>query len=631
MPRFAKITAAEERARLRQLVAQPALLHVFTRFEVHERNDVPGRVCPCCGSGNAWRIGAEDDLHVLIAPRQQVRRNSWSIMTPDGRAAFDERVESSQPWGTTGAVVWDVPIIYTCGEQQVEQIRNDDTMVMLWSGGWRSMKSHTCAQWWSRGWVKYGSQGELFWLVGPQEITAFRLMERIFYGRGRDEGGTPKRSPPVLPCYPDPETGKPRSMVATGLPEKVGRRDPGFQFVDGAKVELRHTMTDAALEGDDVRRIMGDELVRWRSPSSFKICLGRVTQCGGQFGGATVPDDEGEWVYDEIVAPFEQKTGRGRAVFTMPTYELDAEGKQLAPHGRKTLGNLWLGRTQAQRLLEQCDDDATRKSKFGGQWGAGERYAYAKHFDPGVHVVDAIGHDPHAWGFTHDVTAQACRMLFKGKSRPYLGARDFNFNPQTGLAAKVFSNEPRNVDSWVLAIVDEHLSMGDARAAAKAYNRQFRSGKYAESGLVCDRNGFWDGHRYGGRASKTTDAWEFEAQGFLVRPPLWTPKKVGPRGKKIGGEPQNPGLGDSKKLVRLLLDERRLLIDSVCIKLIAAMPKVPKGEKKKSQSNTVADRQIFNFDDCLRYLTWALCSKSIAHKPKRKASIRGAPVYRGSP
>lgn len=636
MPRFAAISAHREREELLAKLARPTILRVRTEFLVHRRNDVPGRVCPCCGSETAWLVARQPDLEVLIAPRKQWRRNAWEIMTESDRSKFEGLAGEAQPWGTKAARVWDVPIRYTCGESQLEQLLDDETMVMLWSGGWRSMKSHTCAQWWSRGWVKHGSQGELFWLAGPQEITAFRLMERIFYGRGEGDDGSRKRSPSVLPCYQDEDTHKVLSMVADGLPEKVGKRDPSFHFVDGSKVELRHAMSDAALEGDDVRRIMGDELVRWRSSSSFKICLGRVTQCGGQFGGATVPDDQGDWVYDEIVGPFEQGTAKGKRVFTMPTYELAPGGDALADEPTQ-LGNLWLARDKAERLLEQCGDEKTRKEKFGGQWVRSGLFAYVGHYDPGRHDIDAIGHMPEVWGFTHDVTAQAARGLFKGKSADYLGARDFNERPQTGLVAKVFTNDPRNRESWVMVILDEHLDSGDARKAAMSFAKRFRSGKYAGAGLVCDCNGFWDGHRYGGRPSKTTDAFEFEAQGFLVRPSLYTPPATpkekaaaAAKGRKArGGEPKNPGLSDSKKLVRKLFESNRILIDTCCMKLRAALPRVPYGEKPKSKANTAHDRQIFNFDDCLRYLAWALFAEELPQPKKTRARVRGAPRLGG--
>jgi hypothetical protein len=607
VPRFAKITAAAERAELRALLEQPALLRVRTTFRAHVPNDVPGRECWCCGSLYSWALGTEDDLEVLIAPRQQKRRNAWEIMTPDGRAAFREQADAAQPWGTPGAAVWDVPIVYTCGERQVEQIRDDETMTLLWSGGWRSMKSHTCGQWWSRGWVRFGSQGELFWLLGPQEITAFRLMERVFYGRGRSEDGKPKRSPPILPCYPDPETGEPRSMVASGLPRKVGQRDPAFHFADGAKVELRHAMADAALEGDDVRRIMGDEAVRWRSVTSYQIALGRVTQCSGQIGLATVPDDEGEWVYDEIVAPFEQGAPGSRRVFTLPTH-----------------GNLWLAPAAARRLEEQCTDETTKAQKIRGEWTRAGMFAWAEEFRPADHVLDVIGHGPEPWGFEHDVTRQAVRGMFEGKERDYLGVRDFNDRPQTGLVARVFASDPRDRSTWHLVILDEHLEKGDARYAAEAFAKRFRAGKYASAALVCDRNSFWDGHVYGGRPSKTSDAFEFQAAGFLVRPPLWTPVQRAPRGKTIGGEPQNPGDPDSKKLVRKLFGEGRILIDSTCARLIAAIPKVPRGQKQRREANTAMDRQIFNFGDCLRYLCWPLFADEVPSKPHKRGRIAGA-------
>lgn len=606
MPRFRKITAQQERDELRARLEQPALLRVRTEFRIHVRNDVPGRVCPCCGSEHAWSIGTESDLEVLIAPRRQTRRNAWAIMTPDGRATFRELADEAQPWGTAGAEVWDVPIVYTCGESQVEQIRDDETMTLLWSGGWRSMKSHTCAQWWSRGWVRHGSQGELFWLMGPQEVTAFRLMERIFYGRGASEDGKPKRSPPIFPCYKDADTGEPRSMVATGLPRKVGQRDPAFHFADGAKVEIRHAMADAALEGDDVRRIMADEAVRWRSVTSYQIALGRVTQCRGQIGLATVPDDEGEWVYDEIVAPFEQQQPGSRKVFTLPTS-----------------GNLWLAPEAAARLEAQCVDETTKAQKIRGEWTRAGMFAYET-FRADRHVLDVVGHRAEDWGFTHDVTEQVIRWLFKGKAAPYGGTRDFNWLPQAGLFWRVFAMEPRERASWALVILDEHVDSGDARKAAKSA-AGFRGGKYQGAGLVCDCNGFFDGHRYGGRPSKTTDAFEFEAAGFLVRPPLWTPTQLGARGKTYGGEPKNPGDGDSKKVVRKLFAEDRLLIDSVCVKLIAAIPRVPRGEKRKNQANTAMDRQIYSFGDNLRYVAWAIFGEEIGHKPTGKSMVRGVP------
>jgi hypothetical protein len=607
VPRFAKITAANERAELRERISQPALLRVHTEFRIHVRNDVPGRECPCCGSAHAWSIGSENDLEVLVSPRRQQRRNAWQIMTPDGREAFREYADAAQPWGTAGAEVWDVPIVYTCGEQQVEQIRDDETMTLLWSGGWRSMKSHTCAQWWSRGWVRFGSQGELFWLMGPQEITAFRLMERIYYGRGRGEDGKPKRSPSIFPCYPDPETGEPRSMVASGLPRKVGQRDPAFLHCDGAKIEIRHAMADAALEGDDVRRIMGDEAVRWRSVTSYQIALGRVTQCGGQVGLATVPDDTGEWVYDEVVAPFEQKQPGSRRVFTLPTS-----------------GNLWLAPAAAARLEAQCIDATTKAQKIDGEWTREGMFAWANEFRADRHVLDVVGHRAEDWGFAHDVTEQVVRWLFGGKTAPYGGTRDFNFIPQSGLLWRVFAMDRRDRKTWTLVILDEHVEKGDARKGARSLTT-FRGGKYVGAALICDRNGFWDGHIYGGRPSKTSDAWEFEAQGFLVRPPLWTPKTTGKDGKVHGGKAENPGDGDSKKVVRKLLAEDRLLIDSNCVKLAAAIPRVPRGEKRKNQANTALDKQIYSFGDNLRYVAWAIFWEEIGHKPKATSTVRGAP------
>lgn len=366
-------------------------------------------------------------------------------------------------------------------------------------------------------------------------------------------------------------------------------------------------MNDAGLEGDDVRRILGDEAVRWRSKTSYQIALGRVTQCSGQIGLATVPDEEGEWVYDEIVAPYEQQMPGSRRVFTLPT-----------------TGNLWLAPAAAERLRQQCVDETMLTEKFRGEWTRAGMFAWSEQFRPGEHVLDVIGHNPEAWGFEHDVTRQAVRGLFEGRERDYLGVRDFNDRPQTGLLARVFASDPRDRSTWHLVILDEHIEKGDARNAAEALAKRFRAGKYAGAALVCDRNGFWDGHRYGGRPSKTTDAFEFQAAGFIVRPPLWTPVQRGARGSSYGGEPQNPGDPDSKKLVRKLLGEGRILIDSVCTRLVAAIPKVPRRQKSRNEANTAMDKQIYNFGDCLRYLAWALFAEEVPHKTHKRGKIAGA-------
>lgn len=603
MPRRDQIKAHEERDFLAKTLSGPRFALVTTEFAIHERNDV--QVSEDRWEAHPREIAREDDLAFIVDLWRQKRVNGWEIMTPSGRERFDELVAAARAWGTAGADVVHVPIVFTCTEDSIEQIRDDRTETKYFSGGWRSSKTYRLDQWLLRGWARFGAQGRLFWLVGPERKHAFRMMQKLFLGR--------KGTPSIAPSYKD-EAGQPRSMLAPVLPASFSVPDASFPMIDGARVELYHTKTVSALEGEDVQRIAMDEAVRMKSADAYKICRGRVTQCGGQVGLASVPDDDGAWVFDEIVAPVEAGTAPHKVVHFVSTYD-----------------NVWLPEANAKRLEEGETDPVVRDQKIHGKWTRAGLYAYSDVFHASEIVLEELAHDHDAWGFEHDVTGQWTREAF-GRSVGYTGAADFNFRPQTDLLARIFARDRKDWRTWHLVFLFEQvLQRADARQAAAAL-RDRDGGVYQGAALVGDCNAFWDGHRYGGVASKTSDAFEFTSRGFLMVSPIVTPPKKTAHGFGGGAEGRNPEISASRRLVRQLLHERRILVSAGgCPLLARALPRVPHGGKPKSAANTSLDQQIYNLDDCVRYLAWKVFGdRMVPQKPTTPFRVRGAPMLGGA-
>lgn len=615
MPRFAKITAEQERADLEARFNSARFLYVHSSFWIHERDESPDREpCSCCGSMSARLVRVEDDLRIIVDTVRRQRWNSWDNHTDKDRRRFDALAAKAQAYGTPRADVWDVPIRFTCSEEAAAQIRDDKTRVIYWSGGVRSSKSHTAAQWWIRGWLLHGGENELFWLAAPQANLAFRLMQRIFWGRGSTDSDNHQRSPSIAPKYRDPATGVWRSMIATGLPAHEQVRNTTFYMVDGSIVELRHVNRATGLVGDTVRRICYDEAVEANGPDGYKELVARVSQGAGQLGIASIPGEEKAWwLYDAVVGPVEAGLATDKKVHTVPQ-----------------TANLWLSTADSDAYLESIKEDQEEiDRRFFGKWSKAGGSAYSQAWKPEIMALDNIlnAELPQSWGFQHDVTKQIGRGLFgaKGGEIEYLGARDFNWRPQTGLVARVFAHDPRDKKTWHLVILDEHLLMNsDAHNAANHYVNRFprapHTGKYAKSGLVCDANGFYVGHLYNGVKSKTTDALEFERQGCLVCPPDYTTKTPGGKGK--GNQPMDPPTDESKTLIRKLMREGRFLVNaSKCPNLLSAIPRVRVGSKPASDRGTAHDSQVNNLDDCIRYLAWAIFKEeTLPPAPPRQAA-----------
>jgi hypothetical protein len=574
MPRREELTRHAELKELKGRFEGARHALVTTQIIPHERNDRPGRECPCCGSTQAWGHSALDDLSVLIDRDTGKRHNRWKQQSGDGSLAlYDSRAAKAQPWGTEGALTWHCPITYRCTEAQVDALTDDTSEVLLFSGGWRSGKTYLSDSWWTRGWVKFGGRGEIFWLISPFLIRTWKNMRKIFFGKESDA--------PILPMH----NGVP--ILGHGFPEKHTSSHMHFEMIDQSRVELYHASQASHLEGDDVRRIQFDEAARVRHPDAFQVCRGRVAQSMGAVGLATVPDDEGPWIYDEIVQPFEQGISSGARVVYINSYD-----------------NVFVANEAIARLEKGTNDPKVVEEKIHGRWTMKGAFAYGDVFSD-AHAIDTNSHEPEAWGFKHDCTRAATKGLWGPNGVDYIGGADSNWRPQTALIGKIFG-DIEHPATWTLCMLDEMVLDGDTQMAATKL-AGLHGGKYrGKTGLIPDGNMFRDANYHGGSANQSNDAAEYKRLGFRVAPPI----------RIDGTKASNPNVLEARKLVRIMLRENKLLFSEVgCPSLIAALPKVPSRPKAPGDAGTYMDRKVYNFDDSLRYVCWKFFSKRLLPKP----------------
>lgn len=570
------MAAARERRELVSALTEPAFYLCKTIIEPVVRNDT-GKPCPLTGSEQIRSLGRQDDLTFAIDLESGTRINGWSIMNPGRREAFDELVDEAEPDGETVRLV---EIVWQCPEDHVQALQDDSTEVIYWSGGWRAGKTVRRDQWWARGWCKYGAYGERFWLVGPRQLHAFNLMTKIFLGR---EG-----CPPVLP------TQDHQPILAGRLPRKVSERTLNFSMRDGSIIELHHAEGNIAnMEGEAVRRIALEEASRIRKADAYDVCRGRVMQCMGQIGISSVPDDDGEWLYDKVVKEFE-RGAENRLVITL-------SGKD----------NPWLSEAAFQRMYDGEPDPVVRAQKVMGQWDRGGLYAYVDVFDEKQAVIDELEPDAVAEllgkkDITQDVARWACGVKRSRDIGDWLMMADFNWDPQTQLAARVYG-ELKDWRTWTTVFFREFIGRWKDSGEAAADLSKLEGGRFANSIVICDGNGFHNPHLYPGSKSATFDAVEFRKAGFHPFGPIVTFPKDGSTPRR-----SNPGIPESRRINRYLMREGQLLFCERGVpRTLNAVRRAPNRRKLNREAGTRIDREIYNVEDCMRYGTWRVYSKHI--------------------
>jgi hypothetical protein len=87
--------------------------------------------------------------------------------------------------------------------------------------------------------------------------------------------------------------------------------------------------------------------------------------------------------------------------------------------------------------------------------------------------------------------------------------------------------------------------------------------------------------------------------------------------KTENDQPAVPGVPESKKLMRQLMDAGQFFVDGqVCLRVTSALPHVKAGMKRKRDAGTHYDRHVMAWDDNCRYLAWAVFG-DLQPKPAR--------------
>ena len=600
------VSASDERALLQQELGGPRFVYVAVEILPVEPCDVDGYIDPITGDSGVRCLEVVPDFSMLIDRETMRRYNAWT--SPEhaekvGRfAALAVPPEQCDP----GSLVVEVRLRLKCPASRVHVLLDDASEVVYLSGGWRSGKTFLMLQKWLRAVLRNGGPGRRAWLVGPEKKNAWRMVETLFRGRQ----GTPALAPTMgLDKYK-----RPRSLlVADRLARNHRANDLEFHLLDGTACEPFHTRGGAGhLEGEAAFVIAYDEARLDHESDPFDIMRGRVMADQGQVIVASVPDDGAPWLYEKVVAEAERQKH-----WEVPATRM---------HTLDAFGNPYVPDEAVKRAMKNESDPIVRDQKFLGIWTMRGAYAYSDVYDDLKHERDHLSHDAEAWGVGDDITTHVQRSTCKRTGGSYIVGVDFNWEPQTRLVCKVFGQQGKP-ETWTLVCLDEVVTLKcDAKQAAKELAKRKR-GKYRNSVVVADCNGFHSAHRYGGRESANHDSYYYAEAKFRPVAPIHTRRDGG--GTKT--KHSNPQIGESRTLVRELMREGRLFINAGgCPRLVNAIRKAPNRRKRKADAGTWLDREVYNLEDCLRYVAWRVFSPSMT-RTKRRPVVDGVEIGAPAP
>lgn len=586
LSRQAKISTAAEIDEHAERLRQPRVKVVSTKIVPVEPAPHPGWEDPILGPGKVRALEVLDDLDVMILPRIQERVNRWEL-DADGQAEFDEVAKDAEFYASAKGPIWSIPLVLTCREDGVDELLNDDPETMYWSGGWRSSKTYSAINKWARIFAKKGGKGRRLWLLGPQVLNAWRIFEKIFRGR---EGVAP-----IIPTLGTDIEGYPRSVLASGMPKTHKERDLSFPFDDGTLCEILHAKGKGGhIEGESIIGALLDEVARVRSADVYDVLCGRVMEDGGQVLLSGVPDDEGPWVFEKVVSEAERQKAMAA---NDPAYKPNKVVIYLSGYD-----NPYIPDDAIKRREEAEPDPIVREQKIYGRWTRSGLYAYADVWAEAEQTRDELGETGDQWGLGQDITAHVTRALSGGYASKYLIGVDFNDppKPQTRMISKIFGH-PNKWETWNLVVIDEVVSSGDAQQAAAELARR-KDGKYQGALIVCDCNGFHhpkQGHGSGDRRLRSFQASYYANAGFRPLPPIRNWKPDG------SNTVQNPGVGESRTVVRHLMREKHLWVNSgQAPRTLFAIKNAPNRGKRNSDKNTWVEAEVYGLEDCLRYKAW---------------------------
>lgn len=586
MPARKAVTRTQVFADLWALANAPRLVRVRTKILVHVPSS-GGTKCPCCDSPHARIEEEQDDLDLLIEATGKRRR--WLRHQSADTAAYDRLAAKAD-------LTLDVPL--RCSPSTKEIILDEQTPVILLSGGARSSKTTTMLLWGFRQWMLRGGLSVVAWFLAVTRQSTQILLDKWVRGDGS--------APAVCP----------RELILS-LPKSVVTPGAAITMIDGTRIELRHTATDGKnLAGKTLAFGCWTEASLTRNPTNWAQIRGRVLSTGGQIAMDSVPEP-GHWLRHAVVEPAQEEETNAR--------DAASKGEAFRRTNRvcqlSTKDNPWVDPVLVaefhQSLLLLDERIAARQA--GGEWIGDTNMVFADYWDASAHTFEYEGWDLAYLGLD-DATKQASLRWFP-KPHDWLVGVDINADPHSALIGKIGvpkGADPRDCDKWIAVFFDVLQRRGlDSEEAAEELNK-IHKGLFKGAGILIDAEATHRSNAGGAlnQAHGIIPARAYEDAGFDVRAPdRW------PDGKR---NPRNPPRFDSAIMGRRLMREKKFLVNRFrCRALVRALREQPAdkdGITPLKRSNTALDRDVTSLIDTMRYFCWPFFGRAIPNPAKMAAS-----------
>lgn len=426
---------------------RPRFLRVVAELLVHDRPEVLGAVCPCCGSRDAVlterRVVAD-----IIINRRTGRRITAEAAGPELWADLVAAAERC-----------DVPL--RCAAAHVEMLLHDGPEHVFASGGNRAGKTTLGLVWFALQIIRRGGKARRFWLVGPTEEKSYRLLEKLCRPTPAGNGGTVA---PVLPA-----------ALIERMPDSHRASDLRTRLFDGTIIDLRSFNNDPTAgraKSDPIIAGLVDEAAHLPTDAWMSALRGRCVDFAGRLWLASTAkpasilkelvDKIKEWA--SLPAEDPRRVSRAH------------EGSAWIFSMMPMIANPWVPLANIEEAMRTLDMSTPENRRdFLGEWCASTglcwpNFTEERHImrhearrvrDLSARVLASVGAGGHK-----DITPMVARGLF-GRTNPHVRmarasnfewiiGQDVNLNPMSSALLQITApaDTVEDRDSWHYWILD---------------------------------------------------------------------------------------------------------------------------------------------------------------------------------
>ena len=578
------------------------LLWIHRPILLHDRSN-NGAVCLCgCNSRRAATVGPPvEHIDLLVDKITGVR----VLLRPDHPEPFRAKFHAL----AAKAKKIDAPV--RCFAKQLPFILDTEHKIQVFFGGARGGKTSAGVEWFADGIYLLGGPGAQIWWVAPTREKTHIGVRKLILGEKTDRSVRAVIPPELVVSYP----------------KNWRAADQKIVLIDGTTIFLKYGGRDGGnLKGDPAQRIFIDELCEIDHAINFQICLDRLTDSGGQLGGATTPV-AGNWAREEIfeIGVTHEVAARKKAkgevvdviVETASAYENPFQDPKEVDRRVRAGG----GR----------DNPKVRREVFG-EW-IGEGPTMWPHFftEPKSekinnrqhrisHLRDGPWRDVDGWGLVNVSQIAGSGFWDGNPNLDTIAGQDFNVWPMSVVVGQIACPpdlDQSDPDNWILFITDEVMKKGNiydfadflATKAGSYRGRKLPKDYFAGLPIACDSTGAQINPPATHNFTQTgmTLAQVMRDHGFDCRPCHWSEND----------KPVNPSKVDQASLLHKLMTDRvvsktgvwpRLIVHATrCKDLIHSLTTQESDDKGRplKEAGTASDR-LSGPVDALLYLAWAM-------------------------